>query len=156
MLALLQSFKGDKKIVCWVSRLLELLHSSVRDIRICMLSYADLIRCTPLIYLFLANKTKEGFNMQNLFNANDGSFRSHTDFKKVVPFWQMGRLMQVILKKQNSFMEHNTYVYFTIHIHFLDWNACVLPTMVRETGITQNAYYNKHAIMWRLFQGLVI
>ena len=74
-----------------------MLNNAVQDIRIAYNCYAHITRSTPMIYLLLANKTKDGFDMANLFFKFDGHFRTTAEMKELLPFYQMGRLCQVML-----------------------------------------------------------
>ena len=74
----------------WASLMMHMLNNAVQDIRIAYNCYAHITRSTPMIYLLLANKTKDGFDMANLFFKFDGHFRTTAEMKELLPFYQMG------------------------------------------------------------------
>jgi hypothetical protein len=83
-------------IQLWCALLFEYLQSAVHDIRMCAQCYAELTRATIMIYLILANKTKDGFDMSNFLVHTDGSFMTFKETQSMMPLCQMARLMQVL------------------------------------------------------------
>ena len=112
--------KNYPSIVAWCELMMQYLQAAVQDVRFCLLCYADITRTSLMIYLILANKTKDGFDFTNLILRLDGTFKTIKESKEMIPFCQMGRLMQVIS------------LCFLIKIELL---ACIIQT------ITTNALY---------------
>ena len=88
--------KNYPSIVAWCNLMMQYLQAAVQDVRFCLLCYADITRTSLMIYLILANKTKDGFDFTNLILKPDGTFKTIKETKDMIPFCQMGRLMQVI------------------------------------------------------------
>lgn len=93
-------------ISLWASKIESLLRSAIDDINTCLHHYVDFIKSTPMTFLGLANMTKEGFPILDLFKNFDSSVKSTMDFKKSIPFFQMSRLMQVICNTTNNIIMH--------------------------------------------------
>ena len=87
--------KNYPSIVAWCNLMMQYLQAAVQDVRFCLLCYADITRTSLMIYLILANKTKDGFDLTNLILQADGTFKTIKESKEMIPFCQMGRLMQV-------------------------------------------------------------
>ena len=71
----------------------------MEDILIGVGSYAELTQSSPLMYLLLANRTKDGFKMADFFQHKDGSAKTWKESEQSFPLFQMARLMQVNEKK---------------------------------------------------------
>ena len=82
-------------MVCWIDRLKSLLESAYMDVLASLQCYADQIRSSAMPYVLLSNKTKDGYNMIDLFLSTDGSIKSTKVFVADMPFHQMARLIQV-------------------------------------------------------------
>ena len=86
----------EEPMVCWIDRLKSFLESAYMDVLACLQCYANQIRSTAMSYVLLSNKTKDGYNMTDLFQNTDGSIKSTNVFVADMPFHQMARLIQVI------------------------------------------------------------
>ena len=82
-------------VVSWASYLKSLCDKAMQDILIGFSSYAELTQTTPLIYFMLANRTKDGFELANLFYHKDGTCKTLKECHDSFPLFQMTRLMQV-------------------------------------------------------------
>lgn len=93
----------NKSVLAWVNHLKCLCEKAMDDILRGVESYAELTQTSPIIYLLLANRTKDGFKMANLFLHKDGNAKTWNESEQSFPFFQMARLMQVIEKNEKIF-----------------------------------------------------
>jgi len=74
--------KNYPSIVAWCDLMMQYLQAAVQDVRLCLLCYADITRTSLMIYLILANKTKDGFDFTNPFLKSDGTFKTIKETKQ--------------------------------------------------------------------------
>ena len=92
----------NKSILAWVNHLKGLCDKAMEDILRGVAAYAELTQSSPIIYLLLANRTKDGFVMADFFHHKDGSAKTWNESEQSFPLFQMARLMQVVVKIINT------------------------------------------------------
>lgn len=95
------TYEGNKKIVTWVHLQCQMLQNAMSDSRTCLHTLVHQIKSSPMTYLMLGNKSKDGFNLSDLFRRSNGRFKSLTELKNDIPFQQMARLVQVYTTAYN-------------------------------------------------------
>ena len=55
------------------------------------------MRASPMTYLLLSNRTKDGYVMSDLFKRADNTLKNVVEFREDMTFVQMARLVQVLL-----------------------------------------------------------
>ena len=85
----------DSHLRCWLMRLKSWLEIAQRDILTCLHCYGENMRSTPMTYVILSNKTKDGYALTDLLLRTDKTMKTQMEFKEEMPFVQMARLFQV-------------------------------------------------------------
>ena len=117
----LKTRTNDVPMICWIERLKSLLEIAYKDVLACLQCYADQIRSSVMTYVLLSNKTKEGYDITDLFRSDDGILKSTKVFVADMPFHQMGRLIQVLflLYHKYNYLYINYYtIKYTIYYEF--------------------------------------
>ena len=53
------------------------------------------MKASPMTYLLLSNRTKDGYVMSDLFKRADNTLKNVVEFREDMTFVQMARLVQV-------------------------------------------------------------
>jgi DNA polymerase III delta subunit len=79
----------------WISRLQLLLQAAMTDVRITLFRYAEFVKSSPMMYLLLANRTKDFFEINNIFSFAKGVWKTAEQSHASMSLFQMARLYQV-------------------------------------------------------------
>lgn len=85
----------EPNVRAWFNQLKSKLDSAVQDIQSSLHHLSDLIRSSYMHYLLLSLRTKEGYDMTNLFEHQSGDPRTAEQVREKLPFTQLARLLQV-------------------------------------------------------------